>query len=451
MQAVTLGLAVLISILAMVLRPKYALAVYIISLLWYPDFLAMSIGTIDIPVSRAVVFVLLLRCLLNHHIRSQFIWSRLDTVIALSMVVYFVIPLFTFSLPFSEVLENRGGFLMDTWFAYLVTRFIITDRAKLITVIKCASIALVPLAILGVIECITHWQPFAPLRRFSPWYHEGQIIVSRSRFGLARALGPFSHAILFGCCFGIFLPFIYYLRHEKGPWRTWAYVISAIAFVGALSCVSSGGWIMASTVVFCLALEKHKIWAKRLLILFLLLCIFTGIASNRPFYHVIVTRLNPVAGAGWHRAKLIDLAIERFDEWWFTGYGGEDPGWGPVLGMAHTDLTNEFILAGVRYGVLGVIALCVVVVTAFRNVLYTYRRTKDPRLKSLCWSLGSLLLTTIVTWMSVSFFGQMMPLIYFVYGIIGSCFCFERMKRYRLKRMLKHSTSKPVLLSTREE
>ena len=63
MQGVTLTFALIASLLVITLRPHYALAVFITALLWYPSFLAVSVGTIDILVGRFVVVVLLLRCL----------------------------------------------------------------------------------------------------------------------------------------------------------------------------------------------------------------------------------------------------------------------------------------------------------------------------------------------------------------------------------------------------
>ena len=419
MQGVTLTIALFLSVLVIALRPKYAFVAYIVGLIWYPSYLAISIGTIDILVGRFVVAVLLLRCLFDDKIRIKFKWCRLDTLVTLSMVVYIGAYFITQVESFSVTLESRGGFFMDTWCAYIAARFIVTDRMKLISIIKCISIALVPLAILGIIESVTGWQPFAPLRRFSPWYAGGRF-VAEGRFGFARAVGPFGHAILFGGVFAMFLPLIYYLRHEKKDWRTFAYIISGIALLGALSSMSSGPWVMAMAVIFCLIMEKHKHLVKPLFIFMIISCIIIGIASNRPFYHVIASWANPLGGAGYHRAKLIDIAIDKFDEWWVIGYGAKDPGWGPLLGMGITDVTNEYILNGVRYGILGVIALCAVLAKAFQGLISTYRKQQHPVAKSLCWAFGSLLLSVAFAWMSVSFFGQLSTLVYCSLGIIGS-------------------------------
>jgi hypothetical protein len=376
-----------------------------------------------------VVTVLLLRCLCDRELQKSFKWSKLDSMVAWSMAVYVI--MYCFAMPISQALENRGGFLLDTWFAYMVVRYIVTNRTRLTTVIKCAAVALVPLAVLGLIEAVTYWHPFAPLMRYCPWaMFVGLDITQQLRFGFARAIGPFSHAILFGCTFAMFLPLIYCLRHEGRAWRTRAHILAGFAVVGTLSSMSSGPWVMLLALIFCLIAERYKRWVKSLFVFGIISCMLIGVVSNRPFYHVIATRIaNPVGGAGWHRARLIDLAIERFDEWWLVGYGDQDPGWGPELGMGITDVTNEFILAGVRYGLLGVIALCMVLATAFRGLISADRRLTDPYMKSMCWALGSLLFAIVVTWMSVSFFGQLMPLFYCFLGIIGSFINFSMLPR----------------------
>jgi len=430
MQGVTLTVAAIFSALALFARPPYALAAYIICLLWYPNYLAVSVGSIDIFASRIVVVVLFLRCLSDGRIQNNFKWSKLDHIVLLSMIVY--VGTYCFAVQTSKAIENRGGFLLDTWFAYMVVRYIVTDKATLVTVIKCVAPASGLLAILGVVESVTYWQPFAPLIRFCPWitpFVLGQS-AQELRFGYARAIGPFSHPILFGCGFAIFLPLVFYLRHEQGPWRSSAYVLSGLVLLGALSSMSSGPWVMTIVVIFCLAMERHKVWVKPLCIFAVLSCIFVGIASNRPFYHVIADKANPLGGSSWHRARLIDLAIEHFDEWWLVGYGEQDPGWGPELGSdVLTDVTNEFILAGVSYGILGMIALCAVLATAFRCLIRVQKDQSDPKLISLSWAFFSILLALIVTWMSVSFFGQLMPLSYFVLGSIGSLDHISRVPR----------------------
>jgi hypothetical protein len=225
---------------------------------------------------------------------------------------------------------------------------------------------------------------------------------------------------MFGAWFAMFLPLVYWLRHEHSNWHNLAYWVSAAAILGAISSMSSGPIMMAVIAACCLFMEHHKRWVKPLLYMFILASILIEVLSNRHFYHVLLSYLNPIGGSWWHRARLIDCAIEHFGEWGLAGYGGQDPGWGQYLGADFTDVTNEFVLAGVSYGILGVIALCSVLAVTFFCLFRLYNSTDDPRIKSLAWAFGSSMVAVIVVFMSVSFFGQMVTLLYCFYGMVGS-------------------------------
>ncbi|MBN2180477.1 MAG: hypothetical protein JW715_01085 [Sedimentisphaerales bacterium] len=444
MQGTVLAIGIICSILVVTLRPKNALVVYITALLWFPDYLRVSIGTIDISVGRIIVTVLFIRCLNNDLLRSRFEWSQLDKWVALSMVVYVGMTLLT--QPTFASIENRGGFLIDTWLTYMTARFIITDKETIIHIIKCISIALIPLAILGCIECLAGWQPFVPLKRFRPWNPtiETEEIEREMRWGFTRAVGPFSHSILFGCGFAMFLPLIYHLRYEKNYWKRLAYIFSATNMIGALSSMSSGPWVMTIVVIFCLLVERYKKWLKTMLKLLILACIGAELLSNRTLYHVIFSYAGRLGGAGWFRARLIDAAIDHFGEWWLAGYGGKDPGWGHYFGMSFTDVTNEFILSGVLYGLAGLMVLCIVLFVAFRNLISAHKKATSPASQSMYWALGCILFSVAVVWMSISFFGQLVPLFYFILGLIGSSSLFPAERRNRIVKVLKVNNLKNV-------
>ncbi len=431
MQSITLIIGILGSILVLSLRPVYALTAYFSVLVWYPDFLRVSIGTIDISVGRMLVTVLLLRCLFDDGIRKKFVWSRFDKLVGLSMVVY--VGMYCATRPFLAAFENRGGFLTDTWFTYLSVRLILTDKQKLISFVKTIAVILAPLAILGVIEAVTGWQPYFPLRRFRPWnVPTGNIteMIRELRWGLFRAVGPFSHSIMFGGCFAMFLPLIWALRYQRDYWGKLVYPLCGILILGTLSSMSSGPWAMMIVVIFCLAMERYKRRTKTVLVWFVVLCILAGIVSNRPLYHVMYDYANVGGGDYWSRVRLIDAAMENVDQWWLAGYGGVDPGWGSREGGyfygEFTDVNNEFILAGIEYGILGIIALCAVLAMAFSGLIRANSQTQDTYLKSLYWSMGSALVGLVFMIQGVSLFGQNSALFYFLLGTLGASSVFPK-------------------------
>lgn len=443
MQSITLTIAILGCVLVLVLRPSYALAVYITALVWYPNYLRVSIGTLDFSVGRVVVTTLLLRCLCDNRILKKFTWSRLDAWVTLSMVVY--VGIYCLTNPSLQMaLENRSGFLMDTWLAYIAVRLIVTDRAMLISFVKVTSIVLAVLATLGVSECISGEHYFSALKRFRPWGAPTGSMPA-GRWGLGRANGPFSHSIMFGSCFAMFLPLIWTLRHQRDYWGKLAYLMCGVIVLGALSSISSGPWVMLIAVILCLMMKRFKHWVKPVLIGFMTSCIVVGIISNRPFYHVLLHYANPVGGGWYQRAKLVDCAIEDFGEWWLAGYGGKDPGWGQGARTGNSDINNEFIIAGVKYGILGIIVLCAVLVEVFRGLVCSSKKTTDMELKSLYWSLGSAIVGVIVIWQGVSFFGQMPAVFYSFLGIIGSSFVFAKSPEVNSGALLQASNSNLIL------
>ncbi len=217
------------------------------------------------------------------------------------------------------------------------------------------------------------------------------------------------------------MPLVFYLRHQQGYWRPLAYVITAMSVVGAISSMSSGPWVMAIVAGICLLFERYKRWVRPVLLLVFLGCVLMGIASNRPFYHVIISYANPVGGTGWHRAKLVDLAIEHFGEWWFLGYGGEDPGWGQALGwMSWTDVTNAYVAAAVQFGLLGLVAFTGILVSSLLQLRRLYKASTDVSVRSLYWALGSIIVTLMIEFNATHIFAQVSTLYFCILAMVGS-------------------------------
>ena len=413
MQAITLLIAVAASILVLVLRPARAFGVYLAVLFWYPTYLVVQVGPLDISAVRIVVTVLLLRCLLNPEMKRNFKWSRLDSWVTFGAIVGIIMPLFSSSV--MKMLEYRCGHLLDTYFAYMAARHCLVNHRSIVTAIKWVALASILIALIGVVECLTGWQSFNILQVYCPWQNviEPQL---NPRSGLYRARGPFTQSIVFGASLAIILPLVYCLRYEAGHWRKSTYLLLFLTTMGVLSSMASGPVTMLMVIALCLTLEYFKYMVKPLLVFIAFSCVAVEIISNRPFYHVIVSYANPLGGSGWHRAKIIDLAIERFGEWWLVGYGGRDPGWGPSLGAIWTDITNHYVVAGVENGLLGIVALCGMLVTSLYMMIRLYRSTQDPALRSWYWALGSAIVTLAIGFNAILFSGQAGTLFFCILG-----------------------------------
>ncbi len=420
MTNVTLTIAIVASVLILCSRPVRALAVCLTVLMWYPTYLVVTLGTLDISVSRIIVTVLLLMCLANRSLRNQFKWCSLDSWVVFYMLVSVIIPcISSVTRTFMQSLENRGGFLINSLFVYMIARLCLVDRSAMLVLIKWIAFALVPLALLGIIETTTGWQPFLPLLALCPWGW-GRPAVSVSRFGLYRAIGAFPQPILFGSFFAMLLPLVYHLRNVPNYPRILAYLLFGIVIAGVLSSMSGGPLLIMGVAILCIVMERHKHLIKPAIIGFIVCCFFVEFASNRHFHHVFLTRLNPLGGAGYHRARLIDSAIQNFDEWWLVGYRGLDPGWTPISATSFTDVTNMFILNGITCGILGVIAFSGMLICGMRDMVRLHNSSNDPGLRSWAWALGSVLLLVIVASIGSNLRGQVQFLFYVILGMTGS-------------------------------
>jgi hypothetical protein len=414
MGALTAALAAVNTVLILWFRPLGGLCIYVLATVLYPGYLTLSLGTYSISVGRVIICVLLVRCLMSSDITRHFRWNLADTILTIHLLICGLIVFC--SVAFAEAIENQMGFFIDTFFVYLVARLILKRRADFVTLAVCLGITMVILGGLGLFESITGHQPYIHLAKYCSWEIK---VKTAPRLGMMRALGPFSHPIMFGMFFAIFVPIVFSLR-QTVKWHRGAYYFSVMAFAGAFSSLSSGPWMAAVFAGFCLFMEKRKKYVKPIVILFGLMCGLVAIVSNRPFYHVFVAYLDPLGASGWHRAKLIDLAIENIGQWFVLGYGDKDPGWGPYLGMVTTDVTNHIILLGVKYGFGGLFSFCLVIFVVFKRVIKAGRSIYDPFMRSMAWGLGCSLAVMLFASMSVSFFGQLQSLIYFVIGITAA-------------------------------
>ena len=117
-----------------------------------------------------------------------------------------------------------------------------------------------------------------------------------------------------------------------------------------------------------------------------------------PIWHLIA-RIDVVGGStGWHRYKLIQSSIDNFGEWWLCGIPSTAH-WGYFM----FDITNQYILEGVRAGVVAMIAFLWVLVYCFKNVGETWPTVhKNRYLCLLSWSMGISIYSHLNVFLAVS-------------------------------------------------
>jgi hypothetical protein len=127
----------------------------------------------------------------------------------------------------------------------------------------------------------------------------------------------------------------------------------------------------------------------------------------------IFARISDVAGGtGWYRSYLLEQAGKHFDEWFLVGSlytahwapGGETAPSDPN----NTDIVNHFVWEGLQGGILKLFLFIGLIVVGFRSI-GRYVGTSDQRPgldRFFAWSLGVSLFTHVISFMSVTYFDQ---------------------------------------------
>jgi hypothetical protein len=235
------------------------------------------------------------------------------------------------------------------------------------------------------------------------------------RDGRLRCQGAFAHAILAGCFWAAAVPLM-----AARWWRGRVGKASAIVGVGC------GGLIIVACAsstpvlgVLCGVLGAGMFLLRRRMRLVrwgvVTTLVLLAIAMKAPVWHLIA-RVNVVGGStGYHRYKLIDSAVNYFDEWWLFGTKSTAH-WGWLM----YDVTNQYILEGVRGGVLTMTLFIATIALAFRRVGWLWRAAGTDRWRvAFAWALGVSLFVHCMSFVSISYFGQIIMLWYLSLALIA--------------------------------
>lgn len=448
MEGLTALVAVVGVLGVLMLGPRRGVMVFLAVALLYPDFMRLTVGTVELNPHRIMLAVLLAMCLVTSSIRQRFHWNRLDTAVTAATLVYAATLFFT--TPPDRWLQNRGGDTVDTLFVYLVFRMVVADRATLVAMVKVIGVLLIPLAALGVAEAVWGWSPYLTLANYSKYVSHNP--TYEVRHGFNRAGGPWVSSIMFGLMFASFIPLVRQLRYEAPPWRKLCYVLCAIAATGLLSTMSSGPYMMLMIVTFCLWLEGRKRLVRPILIVGMAGCLLVEVVSNRHFYDVVADLVAMDSGNAWYRSQLMRMAIQDLPNYWLVGYGFADPGWGMVIDERGTDGCNDYVAHAAAYGLPGLLAFAGILATAMYTTVKAHSGTADPWLRSYAWALGSVMVGLMLAYFTVSPFKIMITVFYMLLGLQGALSAFSAARVAPTRRRIRvrqRRGARPVIPSPR--
>jgi len=306
-------------------------------------------------------------------------------------------------------LVRKSGLMVDTVGLYLLTRFMVRSFDDVEQLVTAFAIITIPVAFAFLVERMTARNPFA--------LFGGVPETTHVRNGRLRCQGPFPHPIIAGCFFASLLPLWVPLFLARPARRALYGVAIGCAGLIVLACASS---TPVMSVAFGIAgfaflpLRRQMKWI-RWSALFTLIGLH--LFMKAPVWQ-LVARIDLVGGStGYHRYQLIDASIRNFGLWW--QFGTLDTL--RVMDYRTMDITNEYLLEGLRGGFLLLVLFVAMLALGFKAVGRLVRAVEGSRLDLLCaWALGVCLFEHMMNFFAVSYFGQATQMWFLTLAIVST-------------------------------
>lgn len=358
---------------------------------------------------RITVLFGFLRVLFKGEIR-QINYHLIDKIFVLWVVTGSIIYILLWQS--GEAFNYRMGLTYDAILSYFFFRSIFANLDDVKAALPILAVLIVPLAILLLYERFALrnvFSIFGAVQDF-PVFVQDKI----------RAKGPFRHPIMAGSVASALLPLFIALWFKN---RSIASLGIFASILMIFACNSSGPILSAIFALMAIAMWPMQRNMKYIRIGIFISVVILHLCMKAPVWHVITRLGNIMGGTGWHRARLIDKAIFYFNDWWLLGTK-ETSHWLPTkIGKFDAaDITNQYIIEGVRGGLLTLIFFIVLIAVAFSIIGQNMKAMNNDEMRSriVVWSLGASLFAHSVSFISVSYFDQTMILFYFSVAIIGS-------------------------------
>ncbi len=298
---------------------------------------------------------------------------------------------------------NRSGFLFDSIGLYWLFRQKIRSWNDIKLITKLFALSAVILLPFVMYEKISGNNPFVVIGR----------VVTDVREGRYRCQAAFPHSIMLGTFWVVLIPiFAGFARAKQNSLLYLAGIFSSIAIV--FSVASSTPLAALLGVAGLLFAFKYRYYGRDAVFGLCAALVGLDIIMKKPVWHLFA-RMNIIGGStGWHRYHLIDEAVNHFREWAFLGVKSTSH-WGTGL----DDITNEYILQGVHGGLITFIFFIVLLIYAIR-IIYRYSLYGlSEEYRWLSWCICVSILAHSISFLGVSYFGQIMIVWYMSLAIAG--------------------------------
>ena len=313
----------------------------------------------------------------------------------------------------TSALVYRMGLVYNGCGIYFLIRILCQSTEDVIRLIKITGFLLVPIALEMTSESFSGQNRFAILG--------GVPAQVAFRDGSFRAQGPFGHAILAGTVGALCVPLL------LGIWRTHpkaAKIGLAASLTMVLTSASSGPVMTTVFGIVALVLWRWRHLMGRLRIALVITLCILQMVMKAPVYYLIARIDITGSSSSYHRAAIIEAALDHLHEWWFSGtdYTRHWMPYGVSWSEDHIDITNQYLQNGVNGGLPLMLLFIVGLWIAFRYVGQALRWISDAPFaeKFMIWALGAGMFAHTATGISVNYFDQSIVFLYLNQAAIAS-------------------------------
>lgn len=391
-SGIGLGFGLLMSFLMIVSPRRYALLPVIAMICFMTMGQRVMVLGLNFTLIRIVLLFGLLRIIARGEVRAVKL-NGIDRILiwwVMSSVITYTILWGT-----GDAFVNRVGLAYNALGLFFLFRALLRDLDDVLRVVKQMALLVVPLAACMAVEKTSGHNPFAIFGGVPP-----ETIV---RAGVLRCQGPFAHPILAGAFGSAILPLFVGLWWQQGSSRLLAFagIVSSVIITVA---AGSSGPVMGALlglVGICFWPVRQRMRVVRRGIALALLSLH--LVMKAPVWFLLA-RVGVFSGStGYHRAILIDHAVDNFWEWWLVGTYSTAH-WGYYM----FDITNQYVLIGVEGGLVTLVLFVAIIVRCFGAVGRAVRALESASRDGhrFIWALGASLLVHVANYISVPYFDQ---------------------------------------------
>jgi hypothetical protein len=388
--------------------PRNAVSAFLVTAAFIPLGQKLVILGLNFHFLRLIILVGMLRIISRGEL-AQLQLTRPDRL----FIIWAVIGLLCAILRGAKA-ENFG-FAYNALGSYFIVRSLVRDPEDILAQLRVLAVASMVIAVCMLFEYVSRRNPF--------YVFGGVPDVLMERGDRVRCQGPFRIPILAGTFAATLFPIL------AGCF--WARIGSrTVMGLGALACGimtvlsnSSGPLLCFLASVFGLFLWRYRSNMRLYRRATVVAIIGLAMVMKAPVWYLIARISDIVGGGGWHRAYVIDVAVNHFTEWFLIGTS-VTAHWAPagqvlLVDPNNMDITNYFVAQCVGGGVIMLGIFIYLLVLGFSTIGKLVRSVNPVLDARLLWTFGVALASHCTAFLSISYFDQISVFWYWILALLS--------------------------------